>query len=42
MISILKDINNVVVTEKEQLEKMCCNFYNKLYKVGKLSLEQEN
>jgi hypothetical protein len=41
MISIVKDINNVVVTEKEQLEKMCCNFYNKLYKVGKLSLRQE-
>jgi hypothetical protein len=36
MISILKDANKVVVTKKEQLEKMCCSFYRKLYKVGKL------
>jgi activator of 2-hydroxyglutaryl-CoA dehydratase len=41
MIYIFKDINKVVVTKKEQLEKMCCSFYSKLYKVGKLSLRQE-
>jgi hypothetical protein len=41
MISILKDTNKVVVSKKKQLEKICCNFYSKLYKVGKLSLKQE-
>jgi hypothetical protein len=41
MISIIKDTNKVVVSKKEQLEKMCCRFYNKLYKVGKLSFRQE-
>jgi hypothetical protein len=41
MISILKNTNKVVVTKKEHLEKICCSFYSKLYKVGKLSLKQE-